>query len=156
MIKNLRFFFVFLFLSSCGYSPIYQIDQELDFKLDTIYFSGDKKISRKIEQGLEKFRNNNSKNIFDADFVIEKKEEVITKDKKGNPSSFKKTIELNLNLSSKTNNKSFAKKFIKETTYDSMDNKFELDQYKINVEKNMIFKILQDINIFFNIIENDL
>ena len=56
MIKNLRLFFIFLFLSSCGYTPIYQIDQELDFKLDTIYFSGDKKISRKIEQGLEKFK----------------------------------------------------------------------------------------------------
>ena len=37
-----------------------------------------------------------------------------------------------------------------------MDNKFELDQYKNTIEKNMIFKILQDINIFFNIVEDDL
>ena len=37
-----------------------------------------------------------------------------------------------------------------------MDNKFELDQYKIKIQKNMILKILQDINIFFSVIENDL
>ena len=54
------------------------------------------------------------------------------------------------------NLKTFEKKFTKETTFDSMNNKFELKQYVSNIEKNMIFKILQDINMFFNIIENDL
>ena len=45
---------------------------------------------------------------------------------------------------------------MRETTFESMDNKFELDQYISNVEKNMIFKILQDMNIFFNMVGNDL
>ena len=45
---------------------------------------------------------------------------------------------------------------MRETTFDSMNNKFELKQYVNNIEKNMIFQILQDINMFFNIIENDL
>ena len=37
-----------------------------------------------------------------------------------------------------------------------MDNKFELDQYASNIEKNIIFNILEDMNIFFKVIENDL
>ena len=37
-----------------------------------------------------------------------------------------------------------------------MDNKFELNQYINNIEKNMILEILQDINMFFGVIENDL
>ena len=37
-----------------------------------------------------------------------------------------------------------------------MDNKFELDQYASNIEKNIIFNILEDMNIFFKLIENDL
>ena len=37
-----------------------------------------------------------------------------------------------------------------------MNNKFELNQYKLNLEKNMISQILQDINIFLSIIGNDL
>ena len=46
--------------------------------------------------------------------------------------------------------------FTKETTFNSKKNKFELDQLKINLEKNMISQILQDINIYLNIIRNDL
>ena len=156
MIKIIKYFFVLLYLNSCGYSPIYELNQKLDFKLGIVNFSGNKKISREIEKGLEKFKNNESQNIFDLDFVVTKKEIVVTKDKKGDPSSFKITIELDLDLTSKSNGRTFTKNFIKETTFSSMDNKFELDQYKNNIEKNMIFKILQDVSIFFNIIENDL
>tara|TARA_B100000282_G_C31635197_1_gene445780 strand:+ start:437 stop:907 length:471 start_codon:yes stop_codon:yes gene_type:complete len=156
MIKSIKFFLILLVLSNCGYSPIYEVNQQLNIRLDTITYSGDKNIRREIEKGLEKFKNNQTKNVFDAKIDISKKQEIVTKDKKGDPSSFKIIMEVNLNLENKENNKKFSKMFVRETTFDSMDNKFELDQYKNNIEKNMIFKILQDINIFFNIIENDL
>ena len=156
MIKYLKYFFIFIFLYSCGYTPIYKVDQKSNFGLDIIIFSGDKKIGRKIEKNLEKFRNNQTKNIFDADFVSSKTREIVTKDKKGDPSSFKLIIKIKLNLINKTSKKTLEKEFIKEATFDSMDNKFELDQYTNNIEKNMIFNILEDMNIFFNIIENDL
>ena len=95
-------------------------------------------------------------NILDANFDVTKKEIIVTKDKKGDPSSFRTTIEMNLELSYQKNNKVFTRNFIEERTYDSMENKFELTKYKNNLENNMIFKILGDINIFFNIIQNDL
>ena len=156
MIKYLKYFVIFLFLYSCGYTPIYKVNQKSNFGLDAIIFSGDKKIGRVIEKNLEKFRSNETKNIFDADFVSSKTREVVTKDKKGDPSSFKLVVEVKLNLISKTNKKTLEKSFIRETTFDSMDNKFELDQYTNNIEKNMIFNILEDMNIFFNIVGNDL
>ena len=145
-----------MFLYSCGYTPIYKVDQKSNFGLDVIVFSGDKKIGRKIQKNLEKFRNNETRNIFDADFISSKTREIVTKDKKGDPSSFKLIIKVKLNLINKTSKKTLEKEFIKEVTFDSMDNKFELDQYTNNIEKNMIFNILEDMNIFFNIIENDL
>jgi len=37
-----------------------------------------------------------------------------------------------------------------------MNNKFELSQYKLNLEKNLISQVLQDINIFLGSIGNDL
>ena len=42
-----------------------------------------------------------------------------------------------MNLKSEKNIKSIKRKFTKNTTYNSMDNKFELNQYKINLEKNI-------------------
>ena len=156
MTKKFEYFFIFLFLLSCGYTPVYQIKKDSNFKIDTINFSGDKNIGREIVRGLENFEGNDAKNIFDLDLNTLKQESIVTKDKKGNASTYKITILVDFNLNNESNDKNFNKKFIKQTVYNSMDNKFELDQYKINVEKNMIFKILQDINIFFNIIENDL
>tara|TARA_A100001015_G_scaffold247979_1_gene285122 strand:- start:647 stop:1114 length:468 start_codon:yes stop_codon:yes gene_type:complete len=154
--KNLKYLFIFFFLLSCGYTPIYQTDQNSKIRLDMINYSGDKKLGRSITKGIERLRKNQSDNIYDLNFNSSKKESVVSKDKKGNILTYKMLIEVDFNLESKENNKIFSKKFIKETSYNSMNNKFELSQYKLNLEKNMISQILQDINIYLNIIRNDL
>ena len=154
--KNLKYLFIFFFLLSCGYTPIYQTDQNSKIRLDMINYSGDKKLGRSITKGIERLKNNKSDNIYDLNLIGSKKESVASKDKKGNISTYKMLIEVDFNLESKESNKTFSKKFIKETTYNSMNNKFELSQYELNLEKNMISQILQDINIYLNIIRNDL
>ena len=154
--KNLKYIFIFFFLLSCGYTPIYQTDQNSKIRLDIINYSGDIKIGRSITKGIERLKNNKSDNIYDLNLIGSKEESIASKDKKGNISTYKMLIEVDFNLESKENNKIFSKKFIKETTYNSMNNKFELSQYELNLEKNMISQILQDINIYLNIIRNDL
>ena len=154
--KNLKYLLILIFLFSCGYNPIYQTNQKDNFKIDTIKYSGNKKINQSIIRKIEKFKKNDAKNIFDLDLKSFKKENIISKDKKGNASSYKLILEVNMILTNKKNGKIFAKKFLKESPFNSMDNKFELNQYKNNIEKNMISKILQDMNIFFNTIQNDL
>lgn len=154
--KNFKFFLIFLFLMSCGYSPIYQTNQKLNFKLDLINFSGDKKIGREIVKNIEELRKNKSENILNISFETLKTESIVTKDKKGNASSYKLSLKVDLDLVNKNTDKKFSKSFLKETTYNSMDNKFELKQYKTNLERNMVSQILQDINIFFDTIQDDL
>tara|TARA_B100001027_G_scaffold199412_1_gene158126 strand:+ start:57 stop:524 length:468 start_codon:yes stop_codon:yes gene_type:complete len=154
--KNFKYFLLFLFLLSCGYSPIYQADQKSNFKLGLIEFSGEKEISRLIIRNLERLKNNKSSNVYNVNFISTEENIVATKDKKGNASSYKITIIVDFYLNNESNDKNFNKKFIKETIYNSMDNKFELNQYKKNIKKNMTSQILQDIRVFLNIIENDL
>ena len=154
--KNFKYFFIFLFLLSCGYSPVYQIKKDSNIKIDLINFSGDKNIGREIIRGLDNFRENDGKNIFDLNLNSFKQESVVTKDKKGNATSYKLVLTINAYLTNKISNKNYEKKFTKQTSYNSKKNKFELEQYKINVEKNMISQILQDMNIFLGNIENDL
>ena len=145
-----------MFLLSCDYTPIYQTDQKLNIKLNTINFSGDKNINREIVKNLEKYRDSDTNNIFDLSISSTKKEDIVTKDKKGNATSYKLTLEVNINLSNISNDKNFTKKFIKDMSFNSKNNKFELDQYRSNLEKNMISQILQDINIYLRNLENDL
>lgn len=154
--KNLKYLLILIFLFSCGYNPIYQTNQKNNFKINTIKYSGNKKINQSIISKIEKFKKNDSKNIFDLDLESFKKEKIISKDKKGNASSYKLVLEVNLILTNKKNGKIFTKKFIKESQFNSMENKFELNQYKNNIEKNMISKILQDMEIYFNTIQYDL
>ena len=156
MTKKFKYFFIFLFLLSCGYTPLYQINKDSNFKIDTINFSGNKNIGREIIRGLENFEGNDAKNIFDLDLNTSKQEIIVSKDKKGNATSYKLVLTVDAYLINKINNKKYQKKFIKEATFNSKNNKFELDQLKINLKKNMISQILQDINIFLGIIGNDI
>ncbi len=154
--KNFKYLFIFVFVLSCGYTPIYQTDQKLKFKLDTIVSSGDKNINREIVKNLDKYRDSETNNIFDLSINSTKKEDIVAKDKKGNATSYKLTLEVDINLSNISNDKKFTKKFSKNTSFNSKNNKFELDQYRLNLEKNMISQILQDINIYLRNLENDL
>ena len=154
--KNLKYLFIFLFVLSCGYTPIYQTDQKLNIKIDTISLLGDKNISRKIVKNLEKYRDSETNNIFDLFINSAKREDVVTKDKKGNATSYKLTLEVDINLSNISNDKNFIKKFTKDMSFNSKNNKFELDQYRLNLKKNMISQILQDINLYLRNLENDL
>ena len=154
--KNLKYLFIFLFVLSCGYTPIYQTDQKLNIKLNTINFSGDKNINRKIFKNLEKYRDSDTSNIFDLSINSTTKEDIVTKDKKGNATSYKFTLEVDINLSNISNDKNFTKKFSKNMSFNSKSNKFELDQYRLNLEKNMISQILQDMNFYLRNLKNDL
>ena len=156
MTKKFKYFFIFLFLLSCGYTPVYQIGKDSNIKIDIINFSGDKNIGRDIIRGLENFTKTKAKNTFDLDLNTLKQESIVSKDKKGNATSYKLVLTVDAYFTNKNNNQNYEKKFIKETTFNSKNNKFELDQLRINLEKNMVSQILQDINIFLGIIGNDL
>ena len=154
--RSFKYLIIFIFFVSCGYTPIYQIDQMSKFKLENINHSGDKKVGRELLNNLQRFKDKKSNEIFDLYLTSVKKESIVSKDKKGDPSSYKIELEINLDLISKNNDKKFSKKFTKGTTYNSMENNFELNRYKKKVEKNLTKQILQEINNFFNIIQNDL
>ena len=154
--KNFKYLFIFVFVLSCGYTPIYQTDQKLNIKIDTISLLGDKNISRKIFKNLKKYRDSETNNIFDLFINSTKREDVVTKDKKGNATSYKLTLEVDINLTNNSNNTNFKRKFSKDMSFNSKNSKFELDQYRLNLEKNMISQILQEINLYLKNLENDL
>ena len=154
--RSLKYLIIFIFFVSCGYTPIYQTDEISKFKLGIINHSGDKKIGRELLNNLQRFKDKKSNNIFDINLTIIKRESIVSKDKKGNPSSYKIELEINLDLIGKNNDKKFSKKFIKETTYNSIDDNFKQNRYKKKLEKNLTSQILQEINNFFSILQNDL
>ena len=154
--RSLKYLIIFILFVSCGYTPIYQTDEISKFKLGIINHSGDKKIGRDLLNNLQRYKDKKSNNIFDIYLTTIKRENIVSKDKKGDPSSYKIELEINLDLIGKNNDKKFSKKFIKETTYNSIDDNFKQNRYKKKLEKNLTSQILQEINNFFSILQNDL
>ena len=154
--RSLKYLIIFIFFISCGYTPIYQTDEISKFKLGIINHSGDKKIGRDLLNNLQRYKDKKSNNIFDIYLTTIKRENIVSKDKKGDPSSYKIELEINLDLIDKNNDKKFSKKFIKQTTYNSIDDNFKLNRYKKKLEKNLTSQILQEINNFFSVIQNDI
>ena len=154
--RSLKYLIIFIFFVSCGYTPIYQTDEISKFKLGIINHSGDKKIGRDLLNNLQRYKDKKSNNIFDVYLTTIKRENIVSKDKKGDPSSYKIELEINLDLIGKNNDKKFSKKFIKETTYNSIDDNFKQNRYKKKLEKNLTSQILQEINNFFGVIQNDI
>ena len=141
--KKLIFVVIALFmLNNCGYSPIYS-SKNNNFNID-ISQKDRSKLNSKIENNIKKFSNQNSENIIQLEISSNKKINIISKDKKGDPSRFSMIISLTINILNKNNyeinkTKSFTEKF----DYNNNSNKFSLKQYEKDIEDNLINKIVE-------------
>lgn len=154
--NKFKFLLIFFILTSCGYTPIFEKNINYDFKIDKIEFLGDKNINRELNQLLESFKKNNSNNILNLKITSSKSNRVITKDKKGNPSSFKTEIIITCKIINDLNKKEFNKELKREVTYNFLKNQFETDLYKSNLEKNILNLIKKDLIMYINLLNNDL
>ena len=141
--KKLIFVVIALFmLNNCGYNPIYS-SKNNNFNID-ISQKDRSKLNSKIENNIKKFSNQNNENIIQLEISSNKKINIISKDKKGDPSRFSMTISLTLNTPNKNNyeinkTKSFSENF----DYNNNSNKFSLTQYENDIEDNLINKIVE-------------
>ena len=137
--KKIIFISLIIFLSNCaGYKPIFTSDQT-NFYIKKIEISDDNKLVRKLIKSLKPYSVDNGKQGITVRLDLNKQENVILKDAKGDPASYEIKIELNVDVITidGTNKFNFKENF----TFNNQSNKFELNQYKKNTESNLIDKI---------------
>ena len=141
--KKLIYIVIALFvLNNCGYTPIYS-SKNNNFYID-IWQKNRSKLNSKIENNIKKFSNQNNENTIQIEISSNKKINIISKDKKGDPSRFSMIISLTINTLNKNNyeinkTKSFSENF----DYNNNSNKFSLKQYEKDIEDNLINKIIE-------------
>jgi hypothetical protein len=143
-IYKLSSILIVLLLVNCGYTPIYTV-KSINFKIDRIEFSGDKKLKYKLQNKLKRYKKiKNSENTLTLEINSEKKITTQSKNSKGEALFY--LMEIKINITS-TNQNNIIKKnnFIESFTYNNKADKFDLSQYEKNIEENLIDTIINKI-----------
>lgn len=135
-----------IFTYSCGFKPIYS-SNNLDLKFGAINFESNK-LNNQIIKSLKTFSNPNGLKVYDIDLDAVKEKKILSKNSKGDTESFELKIVLNMTVS--TEGETYKKRFIDKIKYNNNDNKFELKQYEIEVEKQIVTDLIEEIVIFFS------
>ena len=108
------FILLLLIITSCGYQPIYKINQNIDtLKIKEIKLSGDKTLSEKIskELSVKIIKNNESLNKLEVDSQTNIAE--TSKNSKGQVTSYRTTVSTIISIIDDDDNLVRKKKYIK-------------------------------------------
>ena len=144
--KSILLILLFFILANCGFEPIYS-SKKSNFNIGEIKITNKNKFNSIIKYNLKNISNNESQNKFDLIVNSEKKRIISTKDTKGNPELLTMIISIEVQIVKDNvikNKKSFSENF----TYSNNSNKFSLAQYEKDIEKNLINKIIENINTY--------
>ncbi len=139
-----------LFVSSCGYQPIYVNKNTNALEFSQISIIGDVEINRKIINSLNIKKNSSS--ILKKELILSSSYEIneTSKNSKGQVVSYRSTIRVELKISE--NEKLISDKiFIQDFTYANRDNKFDLVEYQTEVKNNLANEIIEDMILYMNL-----
>ena len=144
--KSILLILLFFILANCGFEPIYS-SKKSNFNIGEIKITNKNKFNSIIKNNLKNISNNESQNKFDLIINSEKKRIISSKDTKGNPELLTMIISIEVQIVKDNvikNKKSFSENF----SYSNNSNKFSLAQYEKDIEKNLINKIIENINTY--------
>ena len=145
------FILFLLIITSCGYQPIYKMDQNIDtLKIKEIKLTGNKTLGEKISKGLllKIIKNDKSLNKLDIDSQINVTE--TSKNSKGQVTSYRTKISTIISIIDSDENLVRKKNVSKQFSYNVLANKFKLKEYQEEIKNNLINQIIRDIKIFLN------
>ena len=140
-IINYILLLLFLILSNCTYEPILK-NRNYQFSINVNEMNGDLKINSIISNSFKNIKNNEKKYVLNLLSTKEKK--IISKNSKGDPTIFE--LQINVKYIVKKDGKILIENEInKQTTYNNITDKFELENYEKSITNNIISVISDNI-----------
>ena len=129
--KKIIIFTLILFLSNCGFTPIYLDNTKGNFSIEQVNYEGDRELNNFLKLNLNKYKdmNNDNKIFIEANSKYEKI--ALSKDETGKITSYQLIVEVIFLI--KPNNK---KIFVTEKKImDSMDDNFEENRFERSTKR---------------------
>ena len=139
-----------LYLTSCGYQPIYLKKKLNNNEFNKITLNGNLEINRKIIKSVSIKKNDSS--LSNKELILESSYNLneTSKNSKGEVTSYRSTVTVNLIIQN-NNEKIKSKSFIKNFSYNTTNNKFDLVKYQKEIKNNLVNEIIKDIIIYISL-----
>jgi hypothetical protein len=137
MKKNIIIFSLIFFLSSCGFTPIYQKNTKVNFSIEQIDYSGDRELNNFLKTNLDKYKNKktNNKIYIETTSVFEKK--ILSKNATGEVTSYQLKAQVEFLIKPKNKVIIMTEKYI----MNSISDKFEETRYERTIKQNFASSI---------------
>lgn len=144
MFKKIFLILFFLIFVSCGFTPIYNNPASQNLSIKSIIFDdGDRELSILLKRNLERYKTNNSQNLFSISGDIEYEKNTISKDIRGVATKYQLIAIANIKAkkNGEINSFSFKETFTIENTNDDFANK----KYEQTIKKNFANTITEQL-----------
>ena len=149
MKKFILNFIIIVFITNCGYTPLYSVkNNNINFKIGKINIAGDRDLNQNIVNQLKNVKSKDENNNRIYNLTIETRIETIvtSKDSRGNPKTYKMISSINLKTSKE--GKEYNIELESVDNYNDISSKFELENFERNLKKNSASKITQEIILY--------
>ena len=138
MLKKTFTLIILFFLSSCGYEAIHSKKNSgsYNFSISELSFIGDRDINLKIKEKLNNYTLNKNNKNFDLKISSSTDRAILVKNTSGNPTSFKSTIIINIEVLMENDLKN-SLKIVEYFNYNNISNKFDLKKYEREIKINL-------------------
>ena len=145
MIRKFIIIFFILTLYGCGFNPIYNVSNEIKYKILVNEMTGDQFINSIIKDEIFKNSNKNSKEILKINLNTSYEKIILSNDTKGSPSEFQVIAKTTFEMiyDDKIIKNDFNEKQILKNTSDFFGQK----SYEKNIKQNFARSIARKFNL---------
>jgi hypothetical protein len=138
MLQKTFLLILFLFISSCGYEAMHskKNSDNYDFSINKIIFEGDRDFNLKMKEKLNIYTLAKKNKDFTLEIKSISNKVIFAKDITGDPTSFKNTITMTINILVKNDIKKTIK-IVESFNYNNNINKFNLKKYEKEIKNNL-------------------
>ena len=143
--RNLIPLLILLFINNCGFTPIYNTSEKMDYNIVLIEKEGDNIINNKIISEITRLAKKDSNKIFNIELITNYSKSIISKDAKGSATNYEISVNAIFNIEYKNTSKKIVineKQKIKKIT-----DIFEQRNYENTLKNNFALSIVNKLNI---------
>ena len=135
--KNIILVSLIFFLTNCGFTPIYIKNDNINFSIERINYTGDRELNNFLKTNLKKYKNEKSENKIFVDVESKYEKIILSKDGAGEVSNYQLRAEV-IFLIKSTNKKI---KIVEKSIMKSISDKFEEESNETSIKENFASSI---------------